>query len=270
MNHVSEEQLVLFYYGEQAEPAGIESHLEECEACRKEFRSLQLLLNTVNSAPVPERGPEYGPEVWKRIEKHVGRGRRRVFQWWIWAPAMAGLVLVSFMAGRLSHRAVGPATTVATTSTGSSDTASPANPATAANSANTKFRERILLVAVGDHLERSQMVLAELTNAPNGQGKLDITDERQMAADLLDDNRLYRQTAHSTGDTAVASVLDDLERVLIEIAHSPTEVSNVQLDDLRQQIENRGLLFKVRVLGSKVREQESKPATDKDRNSKKL
>jgi len=266
MNHISEEQLVLFYYGEQAESAGIESHLEECEACRKEFRSLQLLLNTVNSAPVPERGPEYGPEVWKRIEKHVGRGRKSVFQWWIWAPAMAGLVLVSFMAGRLSHRAVGPVTTVATTSTASSDSSNTAS----TTSANSKFRERILLVAVGDHLERSQMVLAELTNAPNGQGKLDITDERQMAADLLDDNRLYRQTARSTGDTAVASVLDDLERVLIEIAHSPTEVSNVQLDDLRQQIENRGLLFKVRVLGSKVREQESKPATDKDRNSKKL
>ncbi len=266
MNHISEEQLVLFYYGEQAESAGIESHLEECEACRKEFRSLQLLLNTVNSAPVPERGPEYGPAVWKRIEKHVGRSHRRVFQWWIWAPAMAGLVLVSFMAGRLSHRAVGPAATVATTSTASGDSSNTAS----TTSANSKFRERILLVAVGDHLERSQMVLAELTNAPNGQGKLDITDERQMAAELLDDNRLYRQTARSTGDTAVASVLDDLERVLIEIAHSPTEVSNVQLDDLRQQIENRGLLFKVRVLGSKVREQESKPATDKDRNSKKL
>ncbi|HEV2687576.1 MAG TPA: hypothetical protein VGV35_03450 [Bryobacteraceae bacterium] len=271
MNHISEEQLVLFYYGEQAESAGIESHLEECEACRSEFRALQLLLNTVNAAPVPERGPEYGPTVWKRIEKRVGRSPRRIFQWWIWAPAMAALVLVSFMAGRLSHRAVGPDITIATNSSGSNGSGSPANPSNAAtNSANSKFRERILLVAVGDHLERSQMVLAELTNAPNGQGKLDISDERQTAADLLEDNRLYRQTARSTGDTAVASVLDDLERVLIEIAHSPTEVSSGELDDLRQQIENRGLLFKVRVLGSRVRELESKPAPEKDKDAKKL
>ena len=65
------------------------------------------------------------------------------------------------------------------------------------------------------------MVLAELSNAPDAKGKLDISDERQMAEELLDDNRLYRQTARTTGDTGVANVLDDLERVLIEIAHSP-------------------------------------------------
>ncbi len=109
------------------------------------------------------------------------------------------------------------------------------------------------------------MVLAELTNASDGKGKLDITDERQIAEQLLDDNRLYRQTARSTGDTAVASVLDDLERVLLEISHSPSEVSNDQLDALRQEIESRGLLFKVRVLGSQVRQEESKPVSEKEK-----
>jgi len=268
MNHISEEQFVLFYYGESAEAAGIEGHLEECEACRSEFRALQLVLNTVNSAPVPERGAEYGGAVWQRIEKRIGRSRRRAFQWWIWAPAMAALVLVSFMAGRLSHQAAGPGTITATNSANPSNAASPAN--TAATKANNEIRERILLVAVGDHLDRSQMVLAELTNAPDKKGKLDISDERQMAEELLDDNRLYRQTAHTTGDKAVANVLDDLERVLIEIAHSPSEVSSAQLADLQQEIENRGLLFKVRVLGSKVREQGNKPVPDKDTNTKKL
>ena len=253
MNHIGEEQLVLFYYGESAESAAIESHLEECEACRDEFRALQRVLNTVDSAPVPERGPEYGSQVWRRIEKRIGQRPRRSFMhWWIWAPAMAVLVIGAFLAGRLSYRAQrggGPATVAVS---------------------NQQIRERILLVAVGDHLERSQMVLAELSNAPEGKGKLDISDERQMAADLLDDNRLYRQTAASTGEKGVASVLDDLENVLMEIAHSPSEVSNQQLDDLRQQIQDRGLLFKVRVLGSQVREQESQPVSQKDKEGKKL
>jgi hypothetical protein len=79
-----------------------------------------------------------------------------------------------------------------------------------------------------------------------------------MAEDLLDDNRLYRQTARNTGDKSVASVLDDLERVLLEIAHSPSEISSGQLSDLRQQIESRGLLFKVRVLGSEARNPQSR------------
>lgn len=253
MNHFGEEQLVLFYYGESAESAAIESHLDECEACRDEFRALQRVLNTVDSAPVPERAPEYGSEVWRRIEKRVGpRPKRSFLHGWLWAPAMAVLVIGAFMAGRLSYRAQRAGA-----------------PAVAAVS-NQQIRERILLVAVGDHLERSQMVLAELSNAPEGKGKLDISDERRMAADLLDDNRLYRQTASSTGEKGVASVLDDLENVLMEIAHSPSEVSSQQLDDLRQEIQNRGLLFKVRVLGSQVREQESQPASQKEKDGKKL
>jgi hypothetical protein len=242
MNHISEEQLVLLYYGESDEAASIDQHLVECEECRKEFRALQLVLNTVDSAPVPERGAEYGRAVWQRIEKRIGKRKQRRFaQWWIWAPAMAALLVTAFLAGRLTHKPVG------------TDVAK-----------NRQIRERILMVAVGDHLERSQMVLAELSNAPDHVGKLDITDERAMASELLDDNRLYRQTARSTGNTAVANMLDDLERVLIEIAHSPTEVSSGQLDDLRQQIESRGLLFKVRVMGSEVRQQEAAPAPQKD------
>ena len=241
-SHVSEEQLVLFYYGESPEASGIESHMAECEACRSDFRTLQLVLNTVDSAPVPERNGEYGKAVWGRLEKQLASRKRRSFmQWWIWAPAMAALVLTAFFAGRLSHKT---------------------DPQIATNQ---QIRERILLVAVGDHLERSQMVLAELTNAADGKGKLDISDERQTAEQLLDDNRLFRQTARSTGATAVASVLDDLERVLLEISHSPSEVSNDQLNDLRQEIESRGLLFKVRVLGSQVREQESKPVSEKEK-----
>src|SRR5260370_37884928 len=109
------------------------------------------------------------------------------------------------------------------------------------------------------------MVVAELSISWESKGKLDIPDERQIAQELLDDNRLYRETARTTGDPGVASVLDDLERVLIEIAHSPTEVSGSQLEGLRQEIESRGLLFKVRVLGSRVRQEESQPLSEKEK-----
>jgi hypothetical protein len=255
MKHISEDQLVLFYYGESAEADTIENHLSGCESCRSELRSLQLVLNTLDSAPVPERPADYGQTIWKKMEPHLVASRRRTIrQWWIWAPVMAALLLGAFVAGSLWQR-------------GSS-------PAVAKNQNNQQIRERILLVAVGDHLERSQMVLAELDHAPDGKGKLDISGERQMAEDLLDDNRLYRQTARTTGDNSIASVLDDLERVLLEIAHSPSEISSQQLDDLREQIESRGLLFKVRVLGSEARDSEhragTKSVSEKDKNSKKL
>jgi hypothetical protein len=256
MNHIGEDQLVLFYYGESAEAEAIESHLSGCESCRSQFRALQLVLNTVDSVSVPERPADYGHAIWKRIEPRLAVRRWPPIRlWWIWTPAMAALLLGAFLAGSLWQRAGAPGI--------------------AKNQTNQQIRERILLVAVGDHLERSQMVLAELDNAPDGKGKLDISGERRMAEDLLDDNRLYRQTARTTGDNSMASVLDDLERVLLEIAHSPSEISSQQLNDLREQIESRGLLFKVRVLGSAARDSEThsleaKPGPEKDRNSKKL
>jgi hypothetical protein len=255
MNHISETQLVLFYYGESVDAEAIEIHLSGCESCRSELHALQLVLNTVDSAPVPERPIDYGQAVWKRMEPRLpARRRPAIRRWWIWAPVMASLLLGAFLAGSLWQRGAAPAV---------------------AKNQNQQIRERILLVAVGDHLERSQMVLAELDNAPDGKGKLDISGERRMAEDLLSDNRLYRQTARTTGDRSMASVLDDLERVLLEIAHSPSEISSEQLNDLRAQIESRGLLFKVRVLGSEARASEThsletKPVAQKNRNSKKL
>jgi hypothetical protein len=69
---------------------------------------------------------------------------------------------------------------------------------------------------------------------------------------------LYRQTAEHTGEKGVASVLDELEPVLMEIAHSPSTISQSQLDELRKHIEARGLLLKVRVMDSNVHQKEKK------------
>ncbi|MDQ2945811.1 MAG: hypothetical protein M3Y27_07695 [Acidobacteriota bacterium] len=244
MNHLNQEQLILFYYGESEEGASTGQHLTACAICRAEYQNLQLVLNTVESAPTPDRPADYGAQVWQRLAPQV-RGHRsiassisKLFQprWWILVPAAAMLLVTAFFVGRLSK----PPVQLTTASAG-------------------QIRERVLLVAVGDHLDRSQMVLAELSNAPDGKGKIDISEEREQAEQLLDDNRLYRQTARSTGDNGVATVLDDLERVLLEIAHSPSTVSNQQLEQLQQEISDRGLLFKVRVMGSQARQRESTP-----------
>lgn len=239
MNHPTEEQLILHYYGEDAEVA-VGEHLSECEACRSEYRTLQRILNTVETMPVPERAAEYGTEVWQRIRPRLNAsaatraGWRRWFEWnrLALAAGMASVILLAFIAGRYA-RIDTPEPQVAT---------------------NAPVRERILLVAVGDHLERSQMVLAELVNSGRaGEGQVDISFEQESAEDLLQSNRLFRMAATRNGDTATAAVLEELERTLLEIAHSPAEVSSAEFGELRQEIEDKGILFKVRVYASKVR-----------------
>lgn len=242
----------MHYYGEAQDTAELEAHLASCEACRAEYQRLQRVLNTLDSAPVPERPGDYGSLVWQRIAPRISR-RRTWFRGWLeprqlmFAGAMAAVVVMAFLAGRFGR----PFT--------------PAAPVAQAVPAQT--RERVLLVAVGDHLERSQMILAELANAQSGRGNLDISYEQSSAEDLLEANRIYRQTANSTGDIGVATLLDDLERVLLEIANSPSQVSEKQLNDLRRQIQDQGILFKVRVFSTQVQERESAPATGREKGS---
>jgi hypothetical protein len=238
--HLAEDQLTLHYYGDADDVVAVEQHLAECGECRTQYQNLQRILNSVDSFPVPERPDTYGAEVWAKIAPHVKRSRWRL--WFAprkWAPvaSVAALVLVAFLAGRYSN-----------------------NPQrrTITASAPGQVRERVLLVAVGDHLERSQMVLVELANAA-ANAEVDVSGEKMLAENLVESNRLFRQTATAAGDTGIASVLDDLERVLLDVAHSPDTISGDELKSLQRRIEEQGLLFKVRVVGSQIRERDSKP-----------
>ncbi len=247
MNHLSEEQLVLYYYGEDDASTAARAHLDQCPACREELAALQRALNVLDSAPVPERAADYGARVWRRLQPALGRNRRFALLWpvrhWAAAAAVAALMLAAFLAGRYSPRTP---------------------PLRAANTG--QVRERILLVAVGDHLERSQMVLVELLNAPPGRS-LDIASERARATDLVAENRLYRLTAARAGDTRVATLLDELEPVLIQIAHAPDRLSPEDLGQLRRSIQSGGILFKVRIAGSAVRHRENRAVLDAGRKN---
>jgi hypothetical protein len=69
--------------------------------------------------------------------------------------------------------------------------------------------------------------------------------------------RLYREAAVRSGDTALAAVLEELERVLVEVAAGPAALQPADLEKLQQRIDSRGLLFKVRVVGTQLRERET-------------
>ena len=249
MNHLTEEQLILHYYGEEADAAAgadtlaNEHHLEICGECRALYGSLVRVLNVVDSLPVPERGEGYGAQVWSRIERRLPARRRWFsfahpgFRWALTAGALAGLMLAAFFAGRFYPVFQGGGS----------------RPVTAKNDAQGP--EGVLLVAVGDYLERSQMVLVELANA-NSHGPLDISAEQERAGGLVAETRLYRQTAARTGDTNIDSVLEELERVLVDITHEPSRISPQGLENLRQRLNSAGILFKIRVLGSNVRNQD--------------
>jgi len=258
MKHPKEEELIAYHDGEAAGREMIATHLGDCPECQAELARIDALLAALNTIPVPEPGEDYGQRVWQQISPRLPLRRGHWWDFlfsepksvpwfaprrWAAAGAIAALVLAAFIAGRISK---------------------PNAPGAPVAVDQTKVRERILVMAVGEHLGRSEMVLVELANSgpeTAGQKEVNISGEQRRAEDLLEENRLYRQTALEQGDTALAGVLDELERVLLDVAHSPQQVTPAQLEGIRQRIEARGILFKVRVVGKELQQREESGST---------
>src|SRR4051794_5021258 len=70
--HYTEDELILHYYGEgRHSHRDIPRHLENCESCRSEYRRLADVLSLVVAPEAPERGEQYGLEVWQRLRHQL-------------------------------------------------------------------------------------------------------------------------------------------------------------------------------------------------------
>jgi len=247
MNHLTEDQFVLLYYGDadQYQITGLEDHVAICSECGKEADRVRAWLGGI-VAPVPEPSEHYGSDVWNRLVPLLSeKSARRGMVWfeqpkWAMAVAMAAAVFASFMIGRWFERN----TEITRPNT--------ARQTTLVDSPEMAARQRVLFAAVGDHLERAQILLVEIANT-NPSPAVDISAQQDTARGLLADNRIYRQTAIQLRDAQIATLLDELERLLVDMSHLPSMPSVSEFGDIRDQIETQGLLFKVRIAGSELR-----------------
>jgi hypothetical protein len=244
MNHLSEEQIVLHYYGDAEGATEVERHLAACAGCRAEFARVQSMLRQIEPLEVPEPAAGFEEKTWLNLRDGLPEKRgflRRLLRpsapKWAFAGVMAVLLAAAFLAGRFWPREGQRVAQLPP---------SQVNP------------QRVILVAVGDHLERSQMLLVEIMNADT-KGPINFSSEQAEARELLDSNHLYRVSSQQAGDPQVARLLDQLGRVLAEIANGPAEVSPEDLQQVRHAIQSEGLLFKVRVVGSEVNSRARRP-----------
>jgi len=277
VKHYSEEDLVLHYYGEDRRAAEVERHLQACERCAATYRDIAGTLAMIAAPEAPERGDQYGLEVWQRIRHKLpeqnrswffvlrssfGAVLRSPFDSGIRSPferrtqnaerrtafalaaSVAVLVVAAFVVGRVWPRTP------------------PIKPAE--QTASTDAARRVFVASVADHLDRSARVLTDIMDTAAAG---DISAEQQWADDLLIASRLYRQDAVDAGEQSVADVLDEVERSLIEIVHSPSRIGAADLEQIRRRIDAAALLFKVRVLSDDLREREQTPDAARPRTS---
>ena len=70
-------------------------------------------------------------------------------------------------------------------------------------------------------------------------------------------NRLYRQAASHGGAEDLASLLEELEPILLELAHRPADLSADELAAIQSRIVKGELLFKLRVIAMTIRERQT-------------
>jgi hypothetical protein len=256
MRHRTEEELIGYREGEAKERGVIAAHLKECGECREELARIEAVFGALDAMPIPDPGDDYGERVWQRIAPRLDEKRAR---WWeaFFVPqrlvafgGVVAVVILAFLAGRITRQ-----------------------PAPVGDQADAaKVRERVLVVAVGEHLGRTEMVLMELENAParKGQKTINFSETQRRAEDLVEENRLYRQTALKEGDQGMVSTLDELERVLLDIANSPEEVTPAAFETIRKRIEAQGILFKVRVVKQGLDERKANPEAKPAENQAKV
>jgi len=238
MTHLSEEDLILIYYGESDIPAHARAHLRDCADCRAAADSLAGTLDLCNGWTVPQPAPEFERSVWAQVAPRLETRRREGMllagllrpRLWAIAIAMAVLILVAFLAGRNSRSAARPIVA----------------------GLSQQARERILAISIADHLDRAGMLLTEISNADDSAAA-DLSADRGRAQDLVEEGRLMRQTLAAQGDTSTLNFLDEVERFMLEIANAPDTLTPAEVRDLQQRIGSGSLLFKVRIIESNLR-----------------
>ena len=105
MTHYTEDELILYHYGEASRRDRIEEHLQACAPCAATYRDIARTLALVGDLEVPERDERYGLEMWQRIRHDLPPQEVPWFTglmaWHRFAlvGAAAMLIVASFVAG---------------------------------------------------------------------------------------------------------------------------------------------------------------------------
>jgi len=277
--HISDEDLLLDYYGEVTpeQRSEMRAHVKTCADCQSLDRELRAVLALVDSEPLPEAPPGFEREMWARLEPVVsGFSRTNLevvsgfsrtngvrlkpdttntdtdvrlkpdttwsfeFPRWALAASVAALAVGSFALGRVwDTPTTSPRVSLADVH---------------------ELSKRMLRSEVEEHLERSQRVFVELVNADDS-APVRLASDRERAADLVAAGRLYRRSAEEMGDADTRDLLEDVERVLVEIANGPEVESSNDLSEVRARITDQDLIFRLRVMtaGMQARERRLRP-----------
>jgi hypothetical protein len=249
MNKITDDDLILLFYGEH-DDSQLAAEIAESEELSARFEALCKELKLADTFHPPQRGSDYGSDVWQRISPQLAAedssATSPVRSWFaaIAQPrfSLAGvlsIVLVAALAFMLGRNG------------GQDNLKQPLNTVNETTLAWAGIdSDRLLSHSVSGHLEQVNLVLTQFANTTET-----TSNEAEYATDMLVANRLYRQAAASQGNHRLAAFLAELEPLLIELAYEAQSGSPATRERMQKEVKN-GLLFRVRIMNKQLNKPE--------------
>ncbi|MEO8459514.1 MAG: hypothetical protein ABI451_03205 [Dokdonella sp.] len=249
MNTISDNELILFHYRDgldAARVAEIENALLVSATLRTRYAQLQLVLDRVDSQPVPEADDRFVERILRKLNARIDASQP--------APLHSdiGARIRSLLHAMLQPRPAFAAACVLVIAIGLGFYAgrwSAPEPDEIAQTRANAMAARVLDVYVSEHLRSTEGLLL---TAVNGDDSPIMASNRDLAAALVESNRLYAQAAMRAGDTRLANFLRQLEPVLIDLANRSPEAAIQSSDGLRDYLRKTDLLFQVRATQARI------------------
>jgi len=226
-------------------------HVERCARCRAEHDALVEVVGVLERDPLRGALPDVPAHVFAaQVEGAVDRALRapvpRRPRWVLVAlPAAAAVAAASFLAPAVVSRLrPAPAATLAPIPRAPADT--PGTEEALARIEHAVAREHAARY-LADASDVLVAVAASASDCDRAEDRLDMGEAPERSRALLEKRRLV---VDSDGE-AVASaqgVLDDVEVALREVSSLPSCVKRRDVERLRQQVEDRQLLMRIRLM----------------------
>ena len=258
MDTIRDSDLILYHYRDGldvAALAAIAQALHDSTGLRARYAALCATLDAVDAQPLPVPDAAFEQRLWQGFDArlaaesavrepaaharsagtarnrdtHAGR-RRGVLRYAATALALVAALGIGFLAGRQPGQPLPPQTPLAAADAG-------------------KLSARVLDAYVAAHLRETEGVVLTAVNSDDTDL---LAGNRELAAGLIDSNRLYAQAATRAGNARLANFLQQLEPLLIELANPPGADPIQGSEGLRDYVDKSDVLFQLRATQARI------------------
>lgn len=222
-------------------------HLQHCDACRSELAEVQAALRflaSIPDSPSEQQSPEYWNAFARAVEERARsashHSRVRISMW----DAILSFLIFD---RKLVFGAAGAMAIVLAAVFFWPGKQEPGPPSEIVESGTSQHQQEVIQAneRLSQYFRKSKILFVGLANMRTDAGQpIDLTSERKASRDLIHEARFLK---NQNLDLRSAKLIDDMNKILIELANMEAEADLPNVELIRGGIHQENLLFKIRM-----------------------